>query len=157
MASKIVVMKNGEFQAQSSAERLENELASLRGQLVEVVGVRQNNDGVEFPAQDYAVEPAIKKSIVNHLKYLQGVFMADKKESNTGRAPKADQVVLRQIYVSYMRNHRTQNKNLAAMNIAMEYNNGRPENEHIDNGYVVRNAKSGGWDSLIDVPEPATA
>lgn len=157
MAGKIVIMKNSEFQAQSSAEKLESELASLRAQLSEVTGVRQNEDGTEFPASDFIVDPETKRNIVDHLNFIRTTFQANKKLSNTGREPKADLTSLQRVYVDYIRGHRTQNRELAAMSVAVQYNDGRSEDQHITGSYVVRAAKKNNWDALIDAPEPVMA
>lgn len=154
MASKVIVMKGDEFQAQATADKLESELAALRNQLSGALGVRKTDDGVELPGVDYTISPETKKAIVNHLTFIRSSFMADKSDSNRGRQPKADLATLQRIYVEHRRSHRTQNVAMAAMNVAIAYNTNLPEDQQIDGGYVLRNAKTNKWDDLIDVPQP---
>lgn len=159
--AKILVVKSGEFKAQETAEKLVAELKSLRDQLVEITGVKTVKDDKgnesEVPDKTFTVDPDTKAEIKRLMNFGVGVFMANKKLSNTGRDPKADLASLQRVYVDYIRGHRTQNRSLAAMNIAVQYNNGKTEDQHITSGYVERAAKKNNWDSLIDVPEPEPA
>lgn len=155
MASKVIVMKGDQFQAQATADKVVVELEALRNQLSGVLGVRKTDDGVELPGEDHTVSPETKKAIVNHITFIRSSFMADKSDSNRGRQPKADLAALQRIYVEHRRSHRTQkNVAMAAMNVAIAYNANLPEDQQIDGGYVLRNAKANKWDDLIDVPQP---
>lgn len=155
MASKIVVMKSGNFEAETTAERLNVELEALRQQLIDHTGVTTAEDGTEFPTQSFDVHPDIKAGIKAKVAFLVGVFMADKRISSGGREPKADLAALQKVYVDYMRSNPGADKGVAAMDVAVQYNQGR--DVKIDQTYVQRQIKRYGWDALVNVPEPAAS